>query len=272
MKLRVALRASHDGWRRGSLSAEPFTRLHFFKKRPQTVTRQNTYEGRNNNPTWAAHQVEEWQTRLALCEEDAARRCCHCLPRSLYSHIIPPLSSLPQGGLIKTNAIVRYHCYAGAQRAAGSYFSFSLVWWCDFVFHRNRFASNGSVYLSPLSRSLSLYPPFPPCRDIDGVLWAALPHYLESAALRAAPNGGKTYTSQIWPFPCMCGSYKNNKKKMFKKKKWKMSACNELAWNKTIIITDLNAKHSAVRLCVCPPVFADVKKLNFIWLAIIKWI
>lgn len=44
----------------------------------------------------------------------------------LFSHL-PTTLSLPQGRLIKTNAIVGYHCYAGAQRAAGSYFSFSLV-------------------------------------------------------------------------------------------------------------------------------------------------
>lgn len=68
----------------------------------------------------------------------------------LFSHLCTMLS-LPQGRLIKTNAIVNYRCYAGAQKAAGSYFSFSLVWWCDFVFFRNRFVSNGSVYLSSLS-------------------------------------------------------------------------------------------------------------------------
>ena len=89
----------------------------------------------------------------------------------------PPRSSLPQGRLIKTNAIVGYQCYTRAQRAAGSYFSFSLVWWCDFVFLRNRFVSNGSVYLS----SLSPFSLFPLCKGKDGVLWAALPHYLESA-------------------------------------------------------------------------------------------
>lgn len=43
-----------------------------------------------------------------------------------FSHL-PTTLSLPQGRLIKTNAIAGYHCYAGAQRAAGSYFSFSLV-------------------------------------------------------------------------------------------------------------------------------------------------
>lgn len=69
---------------------------------------------------------------------------------SLFSHF-PTMCPLPQGRLIKTNAIVGYHCYTGAHRAAGSYFSFSLVWWCDFVFFRNRFVSNGSVYLSSLS-------------------------------------------------------------------------------------------------------------------------
>lgn len=68
----------------------------------------------------------------------------------LFSHL-PATLSLPQGRLIKTNAIVGYHCNAGARRTAGSYFSFSLVWWCDFVFFRNRFVSNGSVYLSSLS-------------------------------------------------------------------------------------------------------------------------
>lgn len=78
----------------------------------------------------------------------------------LLSHL-PTTLSLPQGRLIKTNAIVGYHCYARAQRAAGSYFSFSLVWWCDFVFFRNRFVSNGSVYLSSL-------PPLFPIPSVQG--------------------------------------------------------------------------------------------------------
>ena len=97
----------------------------------------------------------------------------------LLSHL-PTTLSLPQGRLIKTNAIVGYHCYARAQRAAGPYFSFSLVWWCDFVFFRNRFVSNGSVYPS----SLPPFSLFPLCKGKDGVLWAALSHYLESADLR----------------------------------------------------------------------------------------
>lgn len=94
---------------------------------------------------------------------------------------LPTTFCLPQGSLIKTNAIVNYHCYTGDHRTVGSYFSFSLVWWCDFVFFRNRFVSNGSVYLSsPLSSSL-----YSPC---ERVLLAALSHYPESADFREAPN------------------------------------------------------------------------------------
>lgn len=96
------------------------------------------------------------------------------------SHL-PITLSLPQGRLIKTNAVVKCHCYAGAQRAAGSYFSFSLVWWCDFVFFRNRFVSNGSVYLSAPSPILySLL-----CRRKDGGLWAAVSDYPQSADFTA---------------------------------------------------------------------------------------
>lgn len=66
-------------------------------------------------------------------------------------------------------------------KAAGSYFSFSLVWWCDFVFFRNRFISNGSVYLSAPSPILySLL-----CRSKDGGLWAAVSNYLQSADFTA---------------------------------------------------------------------------------------
>lgn len=123
------------------------------------------------------------------------KTCCFLfLLSSSFSHL-PTMVSLPQGRLIKTNAIAGYHCYAGAQRAAGSYFSFALVWWCDFVFFRNRFVSNGSVYLSSLS-PLSL---FPLCKGEDGVLWVALSHYLESADFRAVPNRAN-FPPHIWHF------------------------------------------------------------------------
>lgn len=129
----------------------------------------------------------------------------HGLLLFLFSYL-PTMHSLPEGRLIKTNAIVGYHCNTGAQRTAGSYFSFSLVWWCDFVFFRNRFVSNGSVYLS----SLSPFSLLPLCKGKDGVLWAVLSHYLESADLRAAPNRTNfTDTLGIFSTLVMCSTDQN---------------------------------------------------------------
>lgn len=112
----------------------------------------------------------------------------------LFSHV-PTTLSLPQGRLIKTNAIVGYHCYAGAQRAAGSYFSFSLVWWCDFVFFRNRFVSNGSVYLSSLS-------PFPYslCARVRMECFGLNCHITKSLQTSELHQTGKTSHFTIWLF------------------------------------------------------------------------
>lgn len=154
----------------------------------------------------------------------------------LFSHL-PTTLSLPQGRLIKTNAIVGYHCYAGAQRAAGSYFSFSLVWWCDFVFFRNRFVSNGSVYLSSLS-------PFPYslCARVRMECFGLHCHITESLAdFRDSPNR-ENFTSHTWLFLDTMNVQAHIKIQ------WQMCVYNELTcdrgWNKTIIKRDLNVTHS----------------------------
>ena len=172
---------------------------------------------KRNSHAWAAivslnRKSNKCVQRLVMSKKKKKKTRC-----SLFSIVslilfllsrLPTTLSLPQGRLIKTNAIVGYHCYARAQRAAGSYFSFSLGWWCGFVFFRNRFVSNGCVYLS----SLPPFSLFPLCKGKDGVLWAALSHYLESADsdLRELHQTQQNFTSHTLHFffrmPWICST------------------------------------------------------------------
>lgn len=142
-----------------------------------------------------SHKVRK-VTNVSSFVWQAEKMQCSLFPLSfsfsvLFSYL-PTTLALPQGRLIKTNAIVGYHCYAGAQRAAASYFSFSLVWWCDFVFFRNRFVSNGSVYLSSL-------PPFPYslCARLRMECFGLHCHITQSADFRAALNRAN-FTLYTW--------------------------------------------------------------------------
>lgn len=120
----------------------------------------------------------------------------------LFSHL-PTTLSLPQGRLIKTNAIVGYHCYAGAQRAAGSYFSSFSCWWCDFVFFRNRFVSNGSVYLPFLS-----FFPYSLCVRVRLECFGLHCHITKSLQTSQLHQTGKTsiHTSAIFLITRKCST------------------------------------------------------------------
>lgn len=132
----------------------PFTPSPLKDDRPRAASpRQHNMYERRDDRTWAVEG--KWQICRGACDEPRSRSALAIL--LFFSHL-PITLSLPRGRLIKTNAIVKYHGDAGAPRAAGSYFSFSLVWWCDFVFFRNRFVSNGSVYPATLFHC-PLFPP-----------------------------------------------------------------------------------------------------------------